>query len=117
MQETSYLSSIFFKFSWGACPQTPLGSKCLWNLRSGAFSTLNKSPPFSLGFPVFQSPSTSFTEVRVGSPASPTLRNIMAQYQVPSVSGFREKDYNVENCFCHRTKKIILGGTTITSCG
>ena len=31
------------------------------------------SPPFSLGFPVFQSPSTSFTEVRVGSPGLATL--------------------------------------------
>ena len=40
MQETSYLSSIFLKFSGGACPQTPLGSKCQRHLQSGAEGAL-----------------------------------------------------------------------------
>ena len=59
MQETSYLISIFFKFSDPPRKQVPLALAML----------AYKSPPFSLGFPVFQSPSTSFTKVRVGSPA------------------------------------------------
>ena len=44
----------FLKLLWGAYPQTPLGSKCLWHLQSKAPSMLAyKSLPFSLGFPVF----------------------------------------------------------------
>ena len=72
MQETSYLSSNFKKFSGGGMLPDPPRSKCIHHLQSGAEGALMlkyKSPPFSLGFPVFQSPSTSFTKVRVGSPA------------------------------------------------
>ena len=61
----------FLKIFWGACSETPLGASAFGtcNQAPSAPSMLQyKSSPFSLGFPVFQTPSTSFTKVRVGSP-------------------------------------------------
>ena len=63
----------FLKIFWGGhASRTPLGASVFGtcNLAPSAPSMLKyKSPPFLLGFPVIQSPSTSFTKVRVGSPA------------------------------------------------
>ena len=72
---------------WGACPQTPQGASAFGTCdrAPSAPSMLQyKSPLFSLGFPVFQSPSTSFNKVRVGGPetlikAAPGLRQFLPE--------------------------------------
>ena len=82
MSNIALASRPFLNFLGGACPQTPLGSKCLWHLQSCASAPsmlAYKSPRFSLAFQVFQSPSTSFTEVRVGSPGYLNSRHFNSQ--------------------------------------
>ena len=58
----------FFKNFLGGMPPDPPRKQVPLALAIGRRMLAYKSPRFSLGFPVFQSPSTSFTEVRVGSP-------------------------------------------------
>ena len=60
---------FFFNFLGGHAPRPPQEAFATCN-RAPSMLTY-KSPNFSLEFPVFQSPSTSFTEVRVGSPVCP----------------------------------------------
>ena len=68
----------FLKIFWGGMPPDPPGASAFGtcNRTPSAPSMLKyKSPPFSLGFPVFQSPSTSFTKARVGSHAMYNMAN------------------------------------------